>query len=201
MKLVNWCHLAPSVFDGGHFRFQCGRKSYALTLASSSMRIERDNLKHLLPHFGRLLVCDVEASDVGRYQQLRISAGASPKTVNLEVGTLRAILRRNRRWSDIQLDVRMLPTADDIGHALTELEENRLLDACRVSRSRLLHPAVVIGLSTAMRYGEIRLLTWAQIDLSAATLRVGKSKTSNGTGHWTCDSTEFQGPSGAGKLS
>src|SRR5215831_1975173 len=30
-----------------------------LTLAPSSLRIERDNLKHLLPHFCKLLVSDI----------------------------------------------------------------------------------------------------------------------------------------------
>jgi len=153
----------------------------SLTLATSSIRIERHNLKHLLPRFGRQLVTDIEASDVSAYQMTRLQAGASPKTVNLEIGTLRAILRRNRRWTEIQMDVRMLPTRDDIGHALTLQEEERLLAACTISRSRLLHPAVVLALSSAMRYSEIRLLTWGQIDLNSAALTVGKSKTAAGT--------------------
>jgi hypothetical protein len=61
----------------------------ALTLATSSHRIERDNLKHLLPHFERRLVSDIQARDVSRYQHARISDKAAPKTINLEVGTLR----------------------------------------------------------------------------------------------------------------
>ena len=81
----------------------------SLTLAASSQRIERDNLKHLRPHFERRLVTDIQASDVSHYQHARLAEGASPKTVNLEVGTLRAILRRHRVWADIQQDVRMLP--------------------------------------------------------------------------------------------
>jgi integrase len=153
-----------------------------LTLAPSSTRIERDNLKHLLPRFGRLLVTDIEAFDISKYQLARLAAGASPKTVNLEVGTLRAILRRHRTWANIQLDVPMLATCDDIGHALTDAEEERILQECRASRSRALYPAVVLALSTAMRYSEIRLLTWGQIDLAAATVSVGKSKTINGAG-------------------
>jgi len=61
----------------------------SLTLAASSQRIERDNLKHLRPHFERRLVTDIQAKDVSRYQRARLSEGASPKTINLEVGTLR----------------------------------------------------------------------------------------------------------------
>ena len=34
--------------------------------------IEKTNLAHLLPELGRKLVCDIDASDVARYQQKRI---------------------------------------------------------------------------------------------------------------------------------
>ena len=67
---------------------------------------------------------------MSRYQQRRLAEGASPKTVNLEVGTLRAILRRHRVWAEIQQDVRMLATLDNVGHALTADEESALLSAC-----------------------------------------------------------------------
>ena len=153
-----------------------------LTLASSSQRIERHNLKHLRPHFEKRLVTDIQAKDVSHYQHARLAAGASSKTVNLEVGTLRAILRRHRVWADIQQDVRMLPVRDDVGHALTSEEEAALLSACLKSRSRCLYPAVMVALNTGMRYSEIRLLQWKQVDFAANFLTVGKSKTPNGTG-------------------
>lgn len=154
----------------------------ALTLATSSHRIERANLKHLGPHFDRRLISDIQAKDVSCYQHNRIAEKASPKTINLEVGTLRSILRRNRVWAEIQQDVRMLPTLDDVGHALTSDEEGALLSACLRSRSRSLYPAVMLALNTGMRYSEIRLLRWKQIDFTGKLLTVGKSKTLTGTG-------------------
>jgi len=154
----------------------------ALTLAESSQSIEKYNLKHLRPHFERRLVTDIQARDVSRYQISRLAEGASPKTVNLEVGTLRAILRRHRVWGGIQQDVRMLDTTDDIGHALTADEEAALLSACLKSRSRCLYPAVMIALNTGMRYSEIRLLQWKQLDFISHFLTVGKAKTRTGTG-------------------
>jgi integrase len=154
----------------------------SLTLAASSQRIERDNLKHLLPNFGKRLVTDVQARDVSRYQQARLAGGASPKTINLEVGTLRAILRRHRVWAEIQQDVRMLSTADDTGHAITPEEEAALLTVCLKSRCRGLHLAVMLALNTGMRYSEIRLLRWRQVDFAGKTLTVGKSKSPTGSG-------------------
>ena len=76
------------------------------TLAASSLRIEKDNLRHIRPFFDRLLLADIDALEIARYQKLRLAANASPKTINLEVGTIRAILRRNKVWSEIQQDVR-----------------------------------------------------------------------------------------------
>lgn len=151
-------------------------------LSPRSVIIERANLKHINPYFGKMLLCDVAADDIAHYQALRLEQGAAPKTVNLEVGTLRAILRKNRLWAAIQPDVRMLRVRDDIGQAISRDEEAALLEACRASRSRSLYPAVLVALNTCMRYSELRLLRWAQVDLVSCTLTVGHSKTESGTG-------------------
>jgi integrase len=149
-------------------------------LAPKSYTIEKTNLGHLRPEVGHKLLTDIRPEDVGRYQQHRLREGAAPKTINLEVGTLRAILRRHRLWASIQPDVRMLPTRDDVGKALSADEEKRLLDACSESRSRSLMPAVLLALNTGMRLSELRLLRWTQVDLKKKTVRVGKSKTQSG---------------------
>jgi integrase len=152
------------------------------TLAPKSYLIEKTNLGHMLPVIGQKLLTDIGAEDVSRYQQHRIKEKASPKTVNLEVGTLRAILRKHRLWANIQPDVRMLAVSDDIGKSMSPKDEKKLLDVCGDSRSRSLWPAVVVALNTGMRYSELRLLRWVQVDLKRRTVRVGKSKTEAGTG-------------------
>jgi integrase len=76
----------------------------------------------------------------------------------------------------------MLPTLDDVGLALSAEEQAALISACIQSRSRSLYPAVMLALNTGMRYSEIRLLQWRQIDFSNKVLTVGKSKTRTGTG-------------------
>jgi integrase len=151
-------------------------------LSPRSVIIERANLKHINPSFGKMLLCDISADDISHYQASRLEQGAAPKTVNLEVGTLRAILRKNRLWASIQPDVRMLRAREDVGRAISKDEETALLKACRASRSRSLYPAVLIALNTCMRYSELRLLRWGQIDLKSCTLTVGQSKTEAGTG-------------------
>lgn len=152
------------------------------TIAPKTCQIEKTNLGHILPVMGQKLLTDIDAADISRYQHKRLNDKAAPKTINLEVGTIRGILRRYRLWANLQPDVRMLATPDDIGKSLSLEEEKKLLDACAESRSRSLLPAVLLALNTGMRYSELRLLHWQQIDLTRRTVRVGKSKTKAGTG-------------------
>jgi len=76
----------------------------------------------------------------------------------------------------------MLRVSENVGRAISVEEEAALLEACRASRSRSLYPAVLIALNTCMRYSELRLLRWGQVDLKTCTLTVGRSKTASGTG-------------------
>ncbi len=152
------------------------------TLAPRSVKIEQANLAHLLPELGRKLICDLEAADVARYQQARLDEEASPKTVNLEIGTLRAILKRGGQWARLQPEVKMLPTRDDIGRAISTEEETALLQACGKSRSRSLVPFVTLAIETGARYGVIRTLQWGSVDFENRCLKWGKDKTAAGTG-------------------
>jgi integrase len=152
------------------------------TLAPRSVAIEKANLVHLLPELGRKLICDIDARDIARYQQKRIDADASPKTVNLEIGTLRAILKRFGHWARLQPNVNMLATRDDIGRAITPDEESALIQACGKSRSRSLVPFVTLAIETGARYGVIRTLQWGCVDFENRCLKWGKDKTAAGTG-------------------
>jgi integrase len=151
-------------------------------LAPRTVAIEEANLVHVLPHFGGVLTSDVEAADVSRYQQRRLADGAAPKTVNLEVATVRGVLRRSGQWARIQPEVSMLRVREDVGRALAADEERKLTKACGASRSRALLPAVLVALNTGLRYGELVALRWEQIDLPGRRLTVGASKTDAGVG-------------------
>lgn len=144
------------------------------SLAPSSLLIEKANLVHLLPELGRKLLCDIEAQDITQYQQGRLNQGAAPATINLEIATLRAILKRHSQWVRVQPNVKMLPVNDDVGRALTENQEKALLQACSLSRSRCLLPFVTLALETGARFNVIRTLQWSCIDFENRSLKFGK---------------------------
>jgi integrase len=152
------------------------------TLAKSSMRIERRLIGHLLAFFGKIRLVDITPTHIKEFKDARLAAGAAPRGVNMQVGTLRAILRRNHLWENLRPDVSWLRGETDFGKCLSLSEEDRLLAQCRISLARYLYTVVVLALCTGMRSDEIRLLRWKQINLKEAFLRVGHSKTKNGTG-------------------
>jgi integrase len=152
------------------------------SIASSTMRSYKLAISHLTAVFGKQLLCDVSAEDLAAYQTRRKRDGVSNRTVNLELGVLRSILRRYRMWEPIAADVDFLKETPSPGRALTADEENQLLDAASKSRCRSLYPVVMLALNTGMRVSEIRGLKWAQVDFLGHALTVGKSKTAAGTG-------------------
>jgi integrase len=160
-------------------------------VAVHTMGIANSALKHLLPVFGKMLLCDIELADVQKYQQLRLRERAAARTVNIEIATLRQIMKANDCWQQLA-KVKMLRENKDAGKVLSPDEEKRLLEATRTLDS-VCHVACVIALNTAARKDEIRNLRWSQIDFEHRTLTIGKSKSEAGQGRTIpLNATAFQ---------
>jgi integrase len=151
-------------------------------VSPNTFSIEARSVRRLTSFLRTKLLNEITAADVKKIQAVRLAEGAKPRYVNMEVHTLRAILRRNGLWEPVRKDVSMLRTEDEIGVALSESEVDKLLAECERSYSRGLYPAVALALSTTMRLNEIRLLRWKQIDFRLKVVVVGKSKTDSGRG-------------------
>jgi integrase len=152
--------------------------------AAKTYVIESTSLAHLKSVFGNRLLSDIGFNDVADYRDDRLNAGASPKTVSLELGTLRALLRfhdLDATWASIKKKIR-LAKAEKRGRVISTAEESALLNECRSSRSRSLYAAVVVALQACLRYSEIRQLRWQHIDLTRRVITVGSSKTDAGEG-------------------
>jgi integrase len=105
--------------------------------------------------------------------------------VNIEVGCLRAVLKRSGDWVRLQTDgdeIEMLPERDNVGRALTAEEEAELIGASAKSRSRVLLPFVRLAIETGARYGTIQRLQWKNVDFAKSYLTFGKDKTAAGSG-------------------
>jgi integrase len=67
---------------------------------------------------------------------------------------------------------------------LSDEEIGRVFEAAKNSGSATVYPALMLSILTGVRFVELRHLTWSLIDLTAGTLRVGKSKTQTGEGRF-----------------
>jgi integrase len=150
--------------------------------SESNIAIQEFNLKHLSSYFGSMLLADTTPQEIGKYQGIRQKEGASNRTINMEISTLRMMMKSARLWGAISQDVRMLPERRDIGKALTPDEEKKLLDACRKSPQPSLYTAVVIFCNTGLRNAELRRARWSQVDFLKAEFQVGKAKTEGSEG-------------------
>jgi integrase len=148
----------------------------------SNLAIQRYNLAHLNKHFGKRLLTEITADSIGVYKGLRMDENASHRTINMEISTLRMILKWKRLWSAISDDVKMLEENASIGKQLTIDEETRLLEVCRKSPQPSLYTAVVIFSNAGLRNGELRMARWSQVNfLGRPTFTVGKKAKTKGS--------------------
>ena len=115
------------------------------------------------------------------YRQWRTAAGVGPAIINMEVGVIRRILKRAKRWSQIADDIRPLKEPRSIGQALSYEQKVRLLHAADSNpewqNARL---AMTLALCTTMRGVEIRNLRWQDVDFIRKGFTVRRSKTDAG---------------------
>jgi len=120
-----------------------------------------------------LLLTEITADRIAKFQLQRLRDGASNREVNMEISILRMVLRKHRFWHLIAPDYHPLPEPEDKGRALEAEEVDKLLTAIN-SRSRFLFPALMTYLHTGVRGAELRKMRWHQVDLiRVRDIRVG----------------------------
>jgi integrase len=146
-------------------------------------------LKPVVAAFGSKLVCDISPEEIRAYQTKRVAAGVSARTVNIEVGALRTVLKTYRLWAPMADSIEMLRERKDVGRAVSFRDEKKLIETAGKSRSAALLPLVTITLDMGLRAAEIRALQRKDISLSWKNgaiengfITVPKSKTEAGTG-------------------
>lgn len=75
---------------------------------------------------------------------------------------------------------RRMRVQNEIGHAYTPAEKDKLIAAAKKLRSHALYPALMLNLHTGLRKKETRTLQWSQVDLVNALVVTKKSKTAAG---------------------
>jgi integrase len=139
--------------------------------------------------FGGRLVSDIDSDDVADLQRKREAEGLSGRTINCEVGTLRAILKKYKRWEVIADDVTWFDEGEGAGKALSREDEAGLLEVLARSPSPAVLPFFVLSFDAGLRPSETRALhhrdlnlTWRHGNIEFGEIVVSRSKTKAGTG-------------------
>jgi len=133
-------------------------RAYAVNHRESGLQIVKERSAHLIEHLGELMAVDLTPDKILDYMTTRKREGVSNRTVNMEIEVLSRAMEMNFEG------VKNLEEARDVGRALPDEEEERLIGAAARSHSPVLHMALRIALATGMRHDEIRLLQMFQID-------------------------------------
>lgn len=150
-------------------------------VAERTTQFESERLKPLVRYFGDKSVRTFKTEDVAAYQRAR-AAQISGRTVNMETGVLRRILKKARLFTVLMDYPQPFPEHEhEIGRALP-LEEK--LHLFRVAASRpawlVAHCAAVLAANTTCRKVELRHLRWRDIDLFNRVMDINRSKTAAG---------------------
>jgi len=151
-------------------------RTYAVNHRESGLQIVKERSAHLSKHLGDVIAVDLTPEKIFDYMTTRKREGVSNRTVNMEIEVLSRAMEMNFEG------VKKLEEARDVGRALPDEEEERLIGAAAKSHSPVLHMALRIALATGMRHDEIRLLQMLQIDFEQKHFVVGKAKTEGGEG-------------------
>jgi integrase len=159
-------------------RYVADRASH---LAQRSVRTEQERLKPLRMFFGATSLSRISSDAIREYVGNRKQGNAGNRTVNMELGILRRILKRAKRWNLVADEITRLPERRNVGRAMGHDEKLKLL---KVAASRpewqIARLAMTVALNTTMRACEIRGLQWRDIDLMDRTLTIRRSKTDAG---------------------
>jgi integrase len=150
-------------------------------LAEKSIETERERLKPLRVYFKETPLTRISPDMLRDYIAGRKKNGVANKTINLEIGVVRGILKRAKRWHVFSDEIKPLPARHQVGRALAVQEKLWLAKVSAANpdwqNARL---AMTLALNTTMRSCEVKGLRWRDVDFFEKTVTIRQSKTDAG---------------------
>jgi integrase len=151
-------------------------------VAERTQQFEKERLNPLMKFFGENPLLRIKAEHISAYQRSRLAQGISGRTINMEVGVLRRMLKRARVWAAVDEDVKAFPEhARTVGKVLTAEQKHLLFETAATRPDWMVaHCAAVLAVSTTCRGVELKHLRWSGVDLFNRVLNVRRSKRESG---------------------
>src|SRR5271165_3339379 len=159
-------------------RFLEGRR---LDLSQASQKKEKQLLVQPRRFFGAQTLQKITTENLVSFREWRVTVGVGPAIINMEMGVIRRMMKKAKRWHLVGAEIKPLREPRSIGRALAHSEKVKLLAKAKSRpewhNARL---AGILALNTTMRGCEIKNLRWRDVDLLTRVLSVRKSKTEAG---------------------
>jgi integrase len=170
-------HIGPTRLFDACAKFLVAKEATANT--KRAVEFDRERLEVVKRHFGDVKLSAISRESIEGFQAKRRLEGASNRTVNMDVGVLRRVLKRFKHWHRLEDDVKMLTESGGapIGRVLTDEEQHRLFEVAESNGEwQHVHCAAVLAANTSMRGVEIKHIRRKDVDLDAKALHIRKSK-------------------------
>jgi len=130
--------------------------------------------KHLIPFFGETRLNQIDTALVEKYKALKVSSGTlGKKTINNHLAVLSKCLSVAQEWYDLpkRAKIKLLKLPPHTFHFLSPEEADLLL----AHSSGVWKDIIFTGLKTGLRRGELKGLSWSDINWHNKTLTVRQS--------------------------
>lgn len=146
-------------------------------VSASTVRLERDALKQVTRHLEEHTLASLRPETLTLYIGLRRAESIANRTINIEVGSLRRVLRLYRMGQVFPEDYKPLPELRDVGRALTTEQEEMLFSTASIrSEWSVAFWVSLVAANTTANGCELRNLRIGDIDLTSQTMYVKVAK-------------------------
>ena len=157
-------------------------KEVTPTKKPTTQKLEYNKAKVIRKYLGSYTLASLNAEQITKFRDQRLSLGLSSTTVRLELALLSHLYTiAIKEWGmglqvNPVLNVRKPKQSKGRDRRLDGDEEQKLLAACEAYSNPMLAWIVKLALYTAMRHGEIVSLTRKQVSLEKRTLFLSDTK-------------------------
>jgi len=156
-------------------------ESRKLELSDVSLKKEHQLLVQPRRFFKSEPLSRISSDRLLSFREWRVAQHVGCATINMEMGVIRRILKRAKRWHLLAADIKPLKERRTVGRAMTLDEKLRLLRlAAGKPDWQMARLAMTLALNTTMRGCELKGLRWSDVNLMGKLLTIRKSKTDAG---------------------
>ena len=144
-----------------------------------AIEFDRERLEVVKRVLGDVRLSTITRRTIEGFQAKRRLEGASNRTVNMDIGALRHVLKRFKQWPRLEDDVKMLTESggEPIGRVLSDEEQKRLFKIAEDNPEwEHVWCAAILAANTSMRGVEVKHVRRKDFDAEKRLIHIRTSK-------------------------